>query len=235
METSNGLNSGCLPADGLHPSYGAGGGRGAGGGLNNVDGVRCWLPCLDAPSQRAVFDVTVRLVMNNNDTESMSTSNLGAGDILNHISDLSILCSGVDISDFRKDAANSFEHQTKSYWNTEVPMHKNYLTNVDVLKERRFFTAHRIPVSSLGVFVGRVNCYRALMYGSEGVNICVEEIATAASDINFVGKEIKPLAARNFQKLPNCFEYAYLGFEQATRYFQRTLGKRYPHREYTQV
>lgn len=29
------------------------------GALRDVDGVRCWLPCIDSPDQRAVYDVTI--------------------------------------------------------------------------------------------------------------------------------------------------------------------------------
>lgn len=45
----------------LHPSvastvYSTGGGAGA---LRDLDGIRCWLPCIDSPDQRAVFDITL--------------------------------------------------------------------------------------------------------------------------------------------------------------------------------
>lgn len=33
---------------------------GACGGLFNVDGVRCWLPCIDSPRERAVFDCRIK-------------------------------------------------------------------------------------------------------------------------------------------------------------------------------
>ena len=37
-------------------AYSLGGGVGT---LRDLDGVRCWLPCLDSPDQRAVFDITI--------------------------------------------------------------------------------------------------------------------------------------------------------------------------------
>ena len=36
--------------------YSTGGGYGT---LRDLDGVRCWLPCIDSPDQRAVYDVTL--------------------------------------------------------------------------------------------------------------------------------------------------------------------------------
>ena len=36
--------------------YSTGGGVGT---LRDLDGVRCWLPCIDSPDQRAIFDITL--------------------------------------------------------------------------------------------------------------------------------------------------------------------------------
>lgn len=44
------------PASRACCAYSLGGGEGT---LRDLDGVRCWLPCLDSPDQRAVFDITM--------------------------------------------------------------------------------------------------------------------------------------------------------------------------------
>jgi hypothetical protein len=32
---------------------------GGGGSLRDLDGVRCWVPCVDSPDQRAIYDITI--------------------------------------------------------------------------------------------------------------------------------------------------------------------------------
>jgi hypothetical protein len=45
-----------LPPSVASTVYSTGGGAGA---LRDLDGIRCWLPCIDSPDQRAVFDITL--------------------------------------------------------------------------------------------------------------------------------------------------------------------------------
>ena len=29
------------------------------GCLRNIDGIRCWMPCIDSPDQRSIYDMTI--------------------------------------------------------------------------------------------------------------------------------------------------------------------------------
>lgn len=57
-------------------------------------------------------------------------------------------------------------------------------------------------------------------------------------DARFFESEVvaKPKASTHFNSnLPGQLETAFLGFEQGTRYLQRSIGKRYLHRQYVQI
>ncbi len=188
-------------SQGLHPGYGAGGGRGACGGLNNMDGVRCWMPCIDSPAARTVFDVTISVI------NPLSSSSPLRDEYDAHARALTIISSGMAVPCVH-------DHTTRAALCPE---------GYPVVKMSRTVTVHRIAPSSLGVFVGRVSSYRLPVYGTAGFLLI--ESTEAPS-------HVFPSSGHN---LPVGFENAYLGIDLATKYLQRSVGKRYQHRTYFQV
>ncbi len=186
------------------------------GGLGNPDGVRCWLPCLDSPQHRCIFDVTVELL------KPHDTTLINADRFRAWARTLTVAISGV-----------------------EIP---SCLSNVSSACSYRYFTVHKICAANLGVFVGNVTVYKSLVYGTQGF-VCHEkpfqiddsqiedELVNSESD-QLPGLKRSSESSRGdsaYLSLPNTLDFAFIGFEQASRYLQRSLGRRYQHRSYIQV
>lgn len=146
---------------------------GGGGSLRDLDGVRCWVPCVDSPDQRAIYDITIHAP-----------------------SSMQILSCGIKVSTAISSSKEynlkikNMNNKTRSNGNTHpAPGHPgsstDYMTpldhcftgpqdpqnkNDDDIKNddmsrikynvisSRFFTSTRIPCMSLGFFIGQVIC-----------------------------------------------------------------------------
>ena len=118
-------------------------GAGGEGILRDVDGVRCWVPCLDTPEQRTHFDVTVRTQGN-----------------------LTVLCSGRQVS--RQPVMHaSFLSEVTGLRRVESRLGKPEATPVPRFMTR-YVTSTRMPAFSLGLFAGVVEEHKVPLYKVRG-------------------------------------------------------------------
>lgn len=112
--------------------------------LYSVDGVRCWLPCLDSCDQRGVFDITLH----------------------SPLSSRIVLSSGKRLP--RADhvaCAALFREYLSSQSSTNKSLAQSTSRN---FKSYRFFTPNRVPAVSLGFFVGSGESYALPLYKCRG-------------------------------------------------------------------
>ena len=137
-----------IPSDGAACLYTTGaGGEGA---LRDLDGVRCWLPCLDSPEQRPIFDITVR------------TS-----------SSFQVICCGRKVSSILLLPENSLAPSSLTLKRVESYLGASAHSYSQSHSARnrcatRFVTPVRIPAFSLGFFVGTVEVYNVPLYKVHG-------------------------------------------------------------------
>ncbi len=122
-------------------------GSGGAGPLRDPDGVRCWLPCIDYPDQRAVYDVTIRAPQG-----------------------LRVASCGKRVSSVPYDAAHhqQHQHQWEGDEKGEDKKKKHHRPAKDVIIATRFVTATRLPALAVGFFVGQVETYRMPLYRAHG-------------------------------------------------------------------
>ena len=112
--------------------------------LRDLDGVRTWLPCIDAPNQRAIYDITLRV-----DAQ------------------YSVQCTGRKISSFvlkpTSAPASPRGRIAVAGRQTQPPFGLGTVP----IASTRFFTVTRIPASSVGFFVGHAEIYYSPLYRTE--------------------------------------------------------------------
>jgi len=130
-------------------------GAGGEGGLRDLDGVRCWLPCIDSPEQRPIFDVTIK-------TQSS----------------FQVLCSGIKVSSTVLQTPQSSMQslmevsslrRVESYLGASAHAYsQDHSMGTGSRCATRFVTPVRIAAMSLGFFVGNVEVYKVPLYKVAG-------------------------------------------------------------------
>lgn len=125
-------------------------GAGGEGGLRDLDGVRCWMPCIDSPEQRPIFDVTIK-------TQAS----------------FQVLCSGKKVSSLVIPDASSHSlmevtslRRVTSYLGASA--HAYVSSSASNRCASRFVTPVRIAAFALGFFVGNVEVYKVPLYKVHG-------------------------------------------------------------------
>lgn len=144
--------------------YSIGGGVGT---LRDLDGVRCWLPCIDSPDQRAVFDITLHYpshmqVMTCGKKISSNLSSVAPSVKKMRGARRSSRSSGLESS--KKDAVSySTIFPLEHCFTTHSPRCAGHaapsLTSNVIQRDitsSRFFSVTRLPAMSIGFFVGQV-------------------------------------------------------------------------------
>ena len=125
-------------------------GAGGDGVLRDVDGVRCWVPCIDSPEQRPVFDVTIRAQAN-----------------------MMVLCSGKQVSrlpvvDGLSSSSSSSLMEVTSLRRVESRVWRSEQAGPMQHFATRFVTPVRTPAFSVGFFVGVVEVHAVPLYKVRG-------------------------------------------------------------------
>lgn len=206
--------------------------------IRNIDGIRTWLPCIDQPNCKAIFDISITLPHGPDHiplTHSMSSalelSNLHKQlDIegLNY----RVMCSGMHIS------------TTPLTFNM---MKSNHITCVSL--KHRYVTMHATPAHAIGIFFGIVeDSYNFPLHIAQG------RLWTIANDVNLSSESeeysngvdrmrmsapgtssshIAKRAKNSNSHLQESIRYSLLGFEGAIKYIQQSIVRRNPHDRYT--
>lgn len=149
--------------------YSLGGGTGT---LRDLDGVRCWLPCIDSPDQRAVFDIMLHCpsefqVITCGKKISSSVTSCAPSERKERIRRMHKRGLGPDPGKDNPPStvtaaamnASPLEHcfatfpphsnNTSSIASSAPPLSREMMTS-------RFFTVTRLPAMSVGFFIGQV-------------------------------------------------------------------------------
>lgn len=139
---------------GIHSLYGGGLSTSL---LHNVDGVRCWLPCVDRIDQRTVFDISIKTPQA-----------------------YAVICSGRKISELTLMNTSEFADTAKSPYSVESVEDKYYTI-------RRFLSLTGIPVYSLGIFVGKVVVFELplseQLSDTDCVKVVVADVSTYTEEL----------------------------------------------------
>lgn len=111
--------------------------------LYNVDGVRCWLPCLDLLEQRSIFDMTIH---------APSEMNL-------------VALSGRRVSRIERLINNN---DIESVFRSDYTYHSRHKQKSTAFTSTRFFTPHRVNACVIGFFVGTCESYQMPLYRCRG-------------------------------------------------------------------
>jgi hypothetical protein len=170
---------------------------GMSGPLRDLDGVRCWLPCLDSPDQRAVFDITIHApsqfqiltcgkkvstVLSATPPSQKQAARPGAAPSSSSSSSSSAAATAAAArgSYFAAAMSSSSSGGSGSSKSTSnVPLHLQPLehcfaahgTANPVTREivtARYFTVTRLAAMSVGFFVGTVEKYKMPLYKTVG-------------------------------------------------------------------
>jgi len=108
--------------------------------LRNIDGIRCWLPCLDALDQRLVFDITIIIPIN-----------------------YKIACSGKRISTY---IIKDIYILQQIFSNKILSLLQSSKQDISLFpyKLSRFYTSNITPAMSIGFFIGIIEQYRMNLY-----------------------------------------------------------------------
>jgi hypothetical protein len=130
--------------------------------LEEIDGVRCWLPCMDSLEQRAIFDITIHAPR---DRDLV----LCAGKRLSTSTRMIEQIKLRKLLETNEDADSSFAHPDDDLGHHDAT---NVLaSNLDgkiPYRSTRFFSATRIPAKSVGFFVGSGESYQMPFYRCRG-------------------------------------------------------------------
>lgn len=110
------------------------------GSMHDVDGIRCWLPCLDSASQRPVFDINITL------PNVFSVKSCG-----------------------QRLAIRSYHDAPGVVLPVSGKRYHQYGTQVSEFCTHRYFTTTRIPACNVGFFAGIVERYSVPFYRLDGV------------------------------------------------------------------
>lgn len=128
--------------------------------LDEIDGVRCWLPCIDHLEQRAVFDITIH-APRDRDLVLCSGKRLSMSNRLIEHMKLRKLLETVD------DVESLMFHE--DFPRDEVSSPPIYGTDEKIpYTSTRFFSATRIPAKVVGFFVGSAESYQMPLYRCRG-------------------------------------------------------------------
>ena len=147
--------------------YSMGGGTGM---LRDLDGVRCWLPCIDSPDQRAVFDITLHCpsefqVITCGKKISSSVTSCAPSERKERVRRMHKKGMGPDPGKDNPPStvsaaamnASPLEHCFAAFppVNTS-PIPLNAPPQNREIMTSRFFTVTRLPAMSVGFFIGQV-------------------------------------------------------------------------------
>ena len=111
----------------------------------DIDGVRCWLPCLDLPDQRAIFDITIHAPVNT------------------HIVTCGKRLLTTTRMVTREKASNRLILQSFAD-GFAINVHSKELFTQQSYTASRFFTTHRTAAAYIGFYVGKAEAYQMPFY-----------------------------------------------------------------------
>mmetsp|Transcript_7413 Transcript_7413/g.11017 ORF Transcript_7413/g.11017 Transcript_7413/m.11017 type:complete len:1611 (+) Transcript_7413:76-4908(+) len=180
--------------------------------LCDVDGIRTWLPCLDDPSQQAIFDI------------SLTVPTYSACSDSDHLERYRVVCSGIHVS-----TAHSHPVKQSGTGTSSTSSNMDAIAISSSTSTYRFITPHRVPVYAIGAFVGLIQeTFTVPLYLSQGHIWVTDELAaaviqksdTSASDrTSNIEKSVSGLVSK--------IQHTFFGFDAAVRHLHKAISRRF--------
>lgn len=233
--------------------------------LNDVDGIRCWLPCLDHPAQRPIVDITLHYPVSSN----MKREAISIGCKVFHKS--FEIKTGSPRPTIFSDYAKIHRDQETPLCSRWYPFER-FFKGMKI-NSTRFISTQKIPINAVGFFIGSLESYSIPLYRIQGrvgvatnINDFVAKSNLKASSLNennstpeyFEESEMKNVTSSLDDKESNqcssndsdprdvdyhgqdlLYEFpvtrALVGFELALRHLHKLIGRRNGNHYFTEV